>query len=907
MELDTPNTSRGGRRHVYAMSLKKRGITLLPHKSIRKVAGDLSVSYSVVRTWKRVSDKIDQLAWSRPPCSTQPIKPLRVRIKPGAVPLEAAGLVYRNNRATWASASRIVPKKDPGDFRITHRQPAHQRVYGAYAMAYDYWQLALHEDSQMYYSFIYFIYSPWSVHAHKSTYGSDRRGGVLSSAVDFMFADLLFRGLLAWLADMLGYAETPERPSPHDLLLLLPEAQPEQIRLLPDQGRLHSPTRIQGLCALAPPVTAADLQQFVCATTGCGPASPTTPSLWCLSANSPTHRPNKLEVQRRRSSPASNSLPLAGTLTIWPALTILRKIYSRWFPPTGRHDGLPLHRRKRRLWGAITTQVPFEDMALPLEEQRYQPLPFLSGAFTGASERWPILEKDAFAVVESCNRLDYIFIRPAGFRLFTDHKNQQNIFNPQAWQDNVWGDLLSRWDAAQAQVPTKSVRRLLALVSPLFLDKKDRIWIPPSATDLQQRAPRAIDGSKPQPRPSLPGVVDLSARLVWLLPTLLFGRHGHISQSQSILAINGYKDLRQRPLTAVRVELSHPRVQTNDAAATANGFLDWFTTFGYVHTWVSDSGSHFKNEVIDKIRKAAGAHHHFTTAYCPWANRTIKVVNRLILRAVMSLDGCEMKLRATDWHLVLALVQGAFNHMPSNRLSGMVPVTAVNDLPAKTPLSALVNTVTEEVTDINWLDSSRTKQMQKLHEAMEQLHREVIQLQKFAIGDFFLLGQVSRQRNKVSLQWRDPGKIVRVVTEYVMAEYVMETQHWFHVAKLSEVRQGSGEYQALIYWLGLDEDEASWEPSYWDAYLDMLPPYIDGPTIILADNFGGPYRGRAAQPLSPNCTSICQPLDVGVMGPFAQIMRKLSLDEVPVTTAAEKRLAMSKDCPFDQSVGNYFL
>ncbi|KAF0746741.1 hypothetical protein AaE_008002 [Aphanomyces astaci] len=53
-----------------------------------------------------------------------------------------------------------------------------------------------------------------------------------------MFADLLFKGLLAWLDDMLGYAETPERPSPHDLLLLLPEAQPEEIRLLPDQGRL---------------------------------------------------------------------------------------------------------------------------------------------------------------------------------------------------------------------------------------------------------------------------------------------------------------------------------------------------------------------------------------------------------------------------------------------------------------------------------------------------------------------------------------------------------------------------------------------------------------------------------------------------------------------------------------------
>ncbi len=77
--------------------------------------------------------------------------------------------------------------------------------------------------------------------------------------------------------------------------------------------------------------------------------------------------------------------------------------------------------------------------------------------------------------------------------------------------------------------------------------------------------------------------------------------------------------------------------------------------------------------------------------------------------------------------------------------------------------------------------------MTELHEAMEQLHREVaatsakkrrqardrqakskaVQLQKFAIGDFVLVGQVSRKGNKLSLHWRGPSKIVRVVTDYV--------------------------------------------------------------------------------------------------------------------------------------------
>ncbi|RHY25310.1 hypothetical protein DYB25_008551, partial [Aphanomyces astaci] len=84
-----------------------------------------------------------------------------------------------------------------------------------------------------------------------------------------------------------------------------------------------------------------------------------------------------------------------------------------------------------------------------------------------------------------------------------------------------------------------------------------------------------------------------------------------------------------------------------------------------------------------------------------------------------------------------------------------------------------VNTVTKEVADIDWHDSTRKKHMDELHEAMEQLHREVaatiakkrrqardrqakskaVQLQKFAISNIVLVGQVSCQCNKLPLHW----------------------------------------------------------------------------------------------------------------------------------------------------------
>ncbi|KAH9159923.1 hypothetical protein LEN26_002101 [Aphanomyces euteiches] len=129
-------------------------------------------------------------------------------------------------------------------------------------------------------------------------------------------------------------------------------------------------------------------------------------------------------------------------------------------------------------WGSVVTQIPLEDMDLPLYQQRHQPLAFLSGRFVGASSRWPIPDKEAFAIVESCKRLEYILLRPNGFTIYTDHRNLAYLFNPlasdsgmqrhqadrlQRWamvlsgysynivhipgESNVWADMLSRWHA----------------------------------------------------------------------------------------------------------------------------------------------------------------------------------------------------------------------------------------------------------------------------------------------------------------------------------------------------------------------------------------------------------------------------------------------------------------------------
>jgi RNase H-like domain found in reverse transcriptase len=61
--------------------------------------------------------------------------------------------------------------------------------------------------------------------------------------------------------------------------------------------------------------------------------------------------------------------------------------------------------RRKGFGRAVVTQVPPKDLGKPLADQRHEPLAFISGAFKGASSRWPIVEKEAFAIVETTDRL----------------------------------------------------------------------------------------------------------------------------------------------------------------------------------------------------------------------------------------------------------------------------------------------------------------------------------------------------------------------------------------------------------------------------------------------------------------------------------------------------------------------
>ena len=77
--------------------------------------------------------------------------------------------------------------------------------------------------------------------------------------------------------------------------------------------------------------------------------------------------------------------------------------------------------------------------------------------------------------------------------------------------------------------------------------------------------------------------------------------------------------------------------ETADVETVADSLLDLMVGFGFCDQWVSDQGTHFKNEVLRLVCDKLHITHHFTQPYCPWSNGTVEVVNREMTRIINAL------------------------------------------------------------------------------------------------------------------------------------------------------------------------------------------------------------------------------------------------------------------------------
>lgn len=112
-----------------------------------------------------------------------------------------------------------------------------------------------------------------------------------------------------------------------------------------------------------------------------------------------------------------------------------------------------------------------------------------------------------------------------------------------------------------------------------------------------------------------------------------------------------------------RTSVSGPHAgPTSESAAEA--FTTWTASFGAFDWLITDQGTHFTSSLTKELVAETGARHHFSTAYCPWANGTVERVCHRTTTGLMMVR----RLALTDWTSGLECIQSVPNPSPLRRL-----------------------------------------------------------------------------------------------------------------------------------------------------------------------------------------------------------------------------------------------
>ncbi|KAH9102720.1 hypothetical protein LEN26_015004 [Aphanomyces euteiches] len=589
-----------------------------------------------------------------------------------------------------------------------------------------------------------------------------------------IYGEMYGKGLEAWLDDVIGSATCEE-----ELLslhrFLLQQCVKYGLKLNPSkcdfftqeaiwcgkhissEGIAHDPKRINGLIELEPPENGQQLQQFLCALNWMRQSLPqfnklVAPLQQLLETICSTAGSRKKTRLVRYMLKEFGWLPLHDQAFL-DCKEALRSILTLAHPDPSKTVCL-FTDASDDFWGAVVTQIPLM-MRTSLSRTNGMSLwLFLVGR---ASLRWSTIEKEGYAIVTACKRLDYLLQRPNGFIIFTDHRNLRFVFSPDPapHTPRYVADKLARWAVALSVFRYKSsisLARTTPTDAVVWSDKSelnDKPFIPPLRRLVTLPLPTQSPLSKNFDWPTLETTrseqllhpddytkvqanvavdqADNVARIDVIAHAGAMGHLGIVATKHLLLEKFKWRGIGEDVELFVRNCLQcevrhattpntflhcdflampggyihvivddasrmcqltyHPTCKASDAASAMQ---QWFALFGIVHTWVSDQGPHYKNELIDELQRLYSNGHHFSQAHWPWINGTVEVMMRSINKSFKTLL-LELKLPQQQWPSLFPVVQHALNHTPCEKLGGLAPITAMTQLPPSKALTAVIS------------------------------------------------------------------------------------------------------------------------------------------------------------------------------------------------------------------------
>jgi Chromo (CHRromatin Organisation MOdifier) domain len=289
--------------------------------------------------------------------------------------------------------------------------------------------------------------------------------------------------------------------------------------------------------------------------------------------------------------------------------------------------------------------------------------------------------------------------------------------------------------------------------------------------------------------------------------------------------------------------------------------------FDVVLLWISDRGSHFKNEVVRRVQKELNAKHHFITANCPWPNGTIESACKQVIRAFRAVLS-ELKMYADEWPEVVNMVQSVLNNSLSTRLNKRTPMQVFTGHAENTPLVLMLKDNVPINAPTDFIKAQKHMEIEKLSKAMTEIHAQVAEkttrdrkdaIQKhndkthvrspnFQAGYYVLVSEHRKSGvSKLQVKWKGPRRVASVKSDNVFfvenlltndlkaahatrlrfykdkefnvtAELAQAAEHNDHqiyvVSKILDARYNEQEmsHELLVAWRGFPAGEAAWEP-----------------------------------------------------------------------------------------------
>lgn len=82
------------------------------------------------------------------------------------------------------------------------------------------------------------------------------------------------------------------------------------------------------------------------------------------------------------------------------------------------------------VWSGVVFQISQWNMVKSHQEQRHEPVGFLSGCFNLTQLGWSVLEKKVYAVLSLFSRMHWVTATSPDFDFFTDHEHLVFLFDP---------------------------------------------------------------------------------------------------------------------------------------------------------------------------------------------------------------------------------------------------------------------------------------------------------------------------------------------------------------------------------------------------------------------------------------------------------------------------------------------